>query len=109
MKKRLLFDYYERMVIIDFYKKPLGGFASTPLVITRFEITRAKREFQKEIDKLAFNLYNFLCGIFKIKKMTSFKPKKINIEIPEIPTDKDLELRVIEKTQEKLKQPLFSL
>jgi len=62
--KNLLFDNIDRQIILDFYKKnPNGNWNNTPFVVTRFEITKSKKEFQKQIEKTVFPILDFILKI----------------------------------------------
>lgn len=50
MKKKLLFDYYERKLTIDFYKKYPNWKYDKPLCVSMYEITKAKKEFQRVLE-----------------------------------------------------------
>jgi len=50
MKNKILFDFYERMVIIDYYKNP-KLYKQPPIVVGRYEMAIALREVNKEISR----------------------------------------------------------
>ncbi len=56
-----IFDFIERQIIIDFYKNyPNGSYWKKPVVVQRFEELKARKEFQKELDKIFIPILDFL-------------------------------------------------
>jgi hypothetical protein len=63
--RKPIFDFIDRQIILDFNQKyPLGSYWHKPLIVARFEITKSKKEFQKQIDKVFLPCLNFIEKIF---------------------------------------------
>jgi len=52
MKNKILFDFYERMVIIDYYKNP-KIYKQPPIVVGRYEMAIALRGINKKMSVYA--------------------------------------------------------
>ncbi|WP_123872325.1 hypothetical protein [Flavobacterium oncorhynchi] len=72
MKNKLLFDYYQRMIIIDFYKKYPNWKYSKPLTVSIYEITKAKKDLQLQIDKEINKAIEFIAKTIKFLKGKTF-------------------------------------
>ncbi len=60
MKNKLLFGFYQRMIIIEYYKNK-KSFNTQPLCVSIFENLKARRELQQHLDKTVFfKLINYL-------------------------------------------------
>jgi hypothetical protein len=56
-----IFDFFDRQIIIDFYKNyPNGSYWKKPLVVSRFEQLKARKELQKELNKFFIPILDFL-------------------------------------------------
>jgi hypothetical protein len=72
--KKPIFDFIDRQIIIDFYKNPpKGNYWNTPIIVTQFEITKAKKVIYKEIEKPFLRINDFI-----VYWLESFKNRIIN-------------------------------
>jgi hypothetical protein len=64
--KKPMFDFIDRQIILDYnYKYPIGDYWNKPLIVSQYEITKAKKQFQVQIDKFFFLCLCFINKLFK--------------------------------------------
>ena len=63
----MIFDYYDRMIILDYYKNyPNGGYFNKPLIVSQYEKLKAFKEIKKSIDKIFILILDFIVKEMKI-------------------------------------------
>lgn len=68
--KKPIYDFIDRQIILEYYKKyPLESWNNTPLVVTFFEITKAKKELCEELEKPFIATINYLDNFFRKLKL----------------------------------------